>query len=111
LTGKVERFLVVLVSTHPLFFKKMNTFSEQILFPRDYYIPRTSPLDWMEMEWSGLGAEDEDDIAPALCGEWSCPGNCDICVTAEVAIHRIFLPIYGPVNRDGVPLGFLIVSE
>ena len=101
--------LAVLVSTHPLFFK-MNTFAEQILFPRDYYIPRTSPPDWMEMEWSGLRDEDED-IAPALCGEWSCPGNCDICVTAEAAIHRIFLPIYGPVNRDGTPLGYLIVTE
>lgn len=66
--------------------------------------------DWITMEWSG-GGDDEEEFAPAVCGEWSCPGDCSICVIAEAAVRRIFLPIYGPLNRDGIPLGFLILTE
>lgn len=99
--GKVERLLECIVSTHPLFFK-MNTFAEQILFPHDYYIPRTSPLDWMEMEWSGC-ADDEDDFAHEVC-----TNNCSLCA---VAAARVWRAIQGPVNRDCIPLGYLLVAE
>jgi hypothetical protein len=69
----------------------------------------TKDYDWITMEWSG--GYDEEEFPPALCGEWSCPGDCYICVAAEEAVRRIFLPIYGPLNRDGIPLGYLVVTE
>ncbi len=87
----------------------MNTFSYQAFYP----CPQVQTnLDWMELSWGGPypDSQEEEDFPPALCGESGCPGDCYICVEAEAAIHRISLPIQGPVNRDGVPLGFLLVT-
>lgn len=73
-----------------------------------YYEPL---IDWLDCEWSGpFDDEEEEEFPTAICGEWSCPGDCHICVTVSAAMKRIFLPIYGPVNKDGVPMGFLLVS-
>jgi hypothetical protein len=49
--------------------------------------------DWIDCAWGGPyedDEEDEDDYAPAT--------------------EQKRLPIYGPVNKDGVPLGFLLVA-
>ena len=49
--------------------------------------------DWIDCAWGGPyedDEEDEDDYAPAT--------------------EHMRLPIYGPVNQDGVPLGFLLVA-
>jgi hypothetical protein len=54
-------------------------------------------FDWITMEWSGLSDDDEE--------EWSCFGDGYICV------KRVWLPVQGPVHRDGVPLGYLLVTE
>jgi hypothetical protein len=95
-------------STLPLLFP-MNTFAYQVLFPQP--IPQT-PVDWMEYTWGGpYEDEDEDDFPSALCGESSCPGDCYICVVADIFPKQTLLPVYGPVNRDGQSLGFLLVSE
>jgi hypothetical protein len=51
--------------------------------PPFFYAP--PQLDWLEMTWTG-GYDEE---------EW----------------QTVFLPIYGPVNQDGVTLGFLLVTE
>ncbi len=88
----------------------MNTFAYQKLYPSAVPVAAQTNLDWMELPWGGPYPEEEDDFPPALCGEWGCPGNCDICVEAEAAMQRIFVPIQGPVNRDGIPLGFLLMS-
>jgi hypothetical protein len=87
----------------------MNTFAYQRLYPHEFPVAAPTNLDWLELEWGGPYREEEDDFPVALCGEWGCPGDCSICVVAEEAMQRIFLPIQGPVNRDGVPLGFLLV--
>jgi hypothetical protein len=95
----------------------MNTFAYQKLYPSAVPLrwpgtatePQTN-LDWMELPWGGPYPEEEDDFPPALCGEWSCPGDCYVCVVAEEAMQRIFLPIQGPVNKDGIPLGFLLMT-
>jgi hypothetical protein len=65
--------------------------------------------DWITMEWSGLSQDDEFE-GQAVCGSWGCPGDCYICVACEEMHKRIFLPIYGPMNQDGQPLGFLLVT-
>jgi hypothetical protein len=62
----------------------MNTFSYQLLYPD----PITQePLDWLDYTWGGPFPEDDDEE------------------------ELLLLPIYGPVNRDGLPLGFLYVLE
>jgi hypothetical protein len=107
--GKFEGGRLSVTSTLPVSFK-MNTFAYQVLYPSAVPMALQTNLDWMELPWGGPYGEDEEDIPIALCGECSCPGNCDICVVAEMAIQRVFLPIQGPVNRDGVPLGYLLMS-
>jgi hypothetical protein len=67
--------------------------------------------DWLESTWGGPYPEDDEEFPSAVCGEWSCPGDCFICVIATEAVKRIFLPIFGPVNKDEIPLGFLIVTH
>ena len=91
----------------------MNTFAHQILYPLSVPLPAQPPLDWLDLEWGGPYNEDDDEeeYSPAHCGSWGCPGDCYICVACERMHQRIFLPIQGPVNRDGVPLGFLLVTE
>jgi hypothetical protein len=69
---------------------------------------RMTDIDWIDCEWGGFY---NDDLPEALCGEMSCPGNCWICVVAEAAVKKIFLPIYGPLKEDGEPLGFLLVMK
>jgi hypothetical protein len=89
----------------------MNTFSYQRLYPEPFMLPAQTNLDWMELSWGGPYSEEEEDSPIAICGESSCPGDCYICVKAEAAMRRIFLPIQGPLNRDGISLGYLILSE
>ncbi len=72
----------------------------------EFLITASAPFDWLDVEWTG-GADEEE---LTLCGLQWCE-DCSICTAARAAIKRIFLPIYGPVNEDGVPLGFLLVSE
>ncbi len=86
----------------------MNTFSYQVLYPSAPLHP-PSEVDWLDCAWGGPYYD--DDLPEALCGSWSCPGDCTICCAAEQAMRRIFLPIQGPVNRDGIPLGYLILAE
>jgi hypothetical protein len=90
---------------------KMNTFAYQILYPSDVPMPAPTNLDWMELPWGGPYSDEEEDFPIAICGESSCPGDCSICVKAEAAMRRIFLPIQGPLNKDGISLGYLILSE
>ncbi len=67
-------------------------------------------MDWLDMPWGG--PYEEEDLPIALCGSWECPGHCDACLRAELALQGlVMLPLYGPVNQDGIPLGFLIVQE
>lgn len=87
---------------------KMNTFAYQVLYPSPQV---QTNLDWMELPWSGFYEEEEDDFFLALCGNGLCPGDCSTCVSAQQSINRIFLPIQGPVNKDGAPLGFLLLTE
>jgi hypothetical protein len=88
---------------------KVNIFA----YPDPFAVPMAAQtnLDWLEIPWGGPYEEEEEDLPIALCGECSCPGNCYICVVAEAAIQRVFLPIEGPVNRDGILLGYLIVAH
>ncbi len=95
---------------------KMNTSSYQVFYPsssgRCSCAQCTAQLDWLDLPWGGpYPDEEEEDLPIALCGEWGCSGDCFICVEAEAAIQRIFLPIYGPVNRDGAALGYLVVRD
>jgi len=85
----------------------MNTFSYQVFYPSARVDADT---DWLTCSWGGPYTDEEDDEAPAACGYWSCPGDCSVCIVCEVMHNRLFLPIYGPVNKDGAPLGFLIVT-
>jgi hypothetical protein len=90
----------------------MNTFSYQRLYPLSVPLPAQPPLDWLELEWGGPYNEDdeeEEDMPPARCGEWGCPGDCYICVACEQMLQRLWVPIQGPVNRDGISLGFLLL--
>lgn len=69
-----------------LFFGKLKCldgvpFAHRSLFQMDY---NTDPDAWLWMDW--VGDRDED---------W-----CE----------EIWLPLYGPVDRDGVPLGYLLVE-
>ena len=107
--GKFEDLAASGGSTLLLSFK-MNTFAYQRLYPFSVLAPPQTNLDWLELPWGGPYPEEEEDFPIALCGSWECPGNCNICVAAEEAMQRIFLPIQGPVNRDGIPLGFLLVT-
>jgi hypothetical protein len=91
--GKVERLEVSEVCTLLPLYQRMTSLYDYAA--KDY--------DWITMEWGGF-SEEEEEFAPALYQEWS-------CVTAEAAVKRIFLPLYGPVNRDGVPLGYVIITE
>jgi hypothetical protein len=70
-------------------------------------------IDWLDCECSCLfGDEEEEEEYPiAICGYWSCPGDCEVCVAVAKAMKRMFLPIYGPVNKDGEPMGFLLVTS
>lgn len=69
-------------------------------------------IDWLTCEWSGLSAYEED-LPVALCGSWDCPGGCSTCWRIEQSGYAdfLFLPILGPVNRDGTPLGYLPVLK
>ena len=89
----------------------MNTFAYQILYPSDVPMPAPTNLDWLELPWGGPYSEEEEDFPIAICGESSCPGDCSICVACEQMLQRLWVPIQGPVNRNGVPLGFLLVTE
>lgn len=85
----------------------MNTFAHQILFPVPQALP--SSLDWLELEWGGPYDEEEEPLAP--CGWASCPGDCEVCAVCVSIFTSLFLPIEGPLNRDGIPLGYLRVTE
>ncbi len=87
----------------------MNTFAYQRLYPHEFPVAAPTNLDWLELEWGGPYREEEDDFPVALCGSWECPGGCETCMQLETLQHARWLPILGPVNRDGVPLGFLLV--
>ena len=68
--------------------------------------------DWLDCEWGGPYSDDEEDPYPtAVCGEASCPGDCYICYVCEQMDKTLWLPIQGPVNKDGVPLGYLLVTR
>lgn len=85
----------------------MNTFSHQLLYP----LPPAPPLvDWLDCEWSGP-FDEEEEFSPAVCGSWACPGDCYICVVCEQMHGTLWIPIQGPVNKDGAPLGFLLVTH
>lgn len=68
-------------------------------------------VDWLDCEWSGPFSDEEEEDYISVCGEASCAGDCYICYVCEQMKQRLFLPIYGPVNKDGVPLGFLLVTR
>lgn len=69
-------------------------------------------IDWLTCEWSGL-SEYEEDFPVALCGSWDCNGGCEVCWCLEHSglEHVLFLPIFGPVNCDFTPLGYLVVLK
>lgn len=68
-------------------------------------------VDWLDCEWSGcFSEEEEEEYSTALCGSWTCPGDCHVCVTVSAVMKQTFLPIYGPVNKDGVPMGYLLIT-
>ena len=58
--------------------------------------------DWLDCEWGGLYEEEEEESQ--IYGEYS------ISLSCYEMKDWIFLPIYGPVNRDEVPMGFLWVT-
>lgn len=87
----------------------MNTFSYQTLYAP---APVQPEVDWLDCEWGGPYTDDDEEVYPtSVCGEASCPGDCYVCVTVTRAMKRIFVPIQGPVNRDGMPLGFLLITD
>lgn len=87
----------------------MNTFSYQSYYPSHSF---QHDMDWLTCDWGGpYFDDDEEDYPTAVCGEASCPGNCYICMACEQMRANLFVPIQGPVNRDGVPLGFLLVTD
>lgn len=86
----------------------MNTFSHQVLYELS---PAPPFVDWLDCEWGGPYDDDEEEFPPAVCGSWGCAGDCYICVACEGMLKRILIPIQGPVNRDGIPLGFLLITE
>ena len=88
----------------------MNTLSYQTFFHAAPAPPQTN-LDWLELPWGGPYREEEEDVPIALCGSWDCSGDCEACFDAELKLRGVTLvPIQGPVNRDGIPLGFLLVT-
>lgn len=68
--------------------------------------PQQSSIDWLDCAWGGP-YEDELDQIPD-CGDWSCEG-CVVCIKAIEPTEYLILPIYGPVNRDGMSLGYLVI--
>ncbi len=89
----------------------MNTFAYQVIYP--CLLPQTAPTepDWLDMEWGGPYPEEEGDAPIALCGSWDCSGDCDACFRAELKLRGItMVAIQGPINRDGIPLGFLLMA-
>lgn len=93
-------------------FQKMNTFAYQRFYPSAAAVAVAEPeIDWLTCSWGGPYLNEEGDEAPAPCGSWACPGNCSICIIAEKIQQSLYLPVYGPVNRDGISLGFLLVIE
>ena len=88
----------------------MNTFAYQVLHPSEFPMPAPTNLDWLELPWGGPYPEEEGDYPIALCGSWDCSGDCDACFLAELKLRGItMVAIQGPVNRDGIPLGYLLV--
>lgn len=85
----------------------MNTFSFQTLYSSAFQ-PQEAYTDWLDCPWGGP-YEDEMDQVPE-CGDWTCEG-CVVCVKNLQTTHYIVLPLYGPVNRDGMLLGYLILRE
>lgn len=83
----------------------MNTLSYQTFSP--YAFAVEEKIDWLTCAWGGPY---DDDLPETLCGVWSCPGNCDSCLAIEAEMQQLSLPIQGPLNKDGVPLGYLLVS-
>lgn len=74
---------------------------------------RTYPeIDWLTCECSCV-TEYEEDFPVALCGSWDCSGGCNVCYSIELFGWQniLLLPIFGPVNRDGTPLGYLAVMK
>lgn len=69
-------------------------------------------IDWLTCDCSCVGGH-EDDYPVALCGSWECLGGCDVCWSIERSgwANVVFLPLFGPVNRDGTPLGYLVVMK
>ena len=63
----------------------MNTFSLQTLYPAACYSPREETQDWLDMDWGGPYPEDDP--------------------------VEIVLPIYGPLNKDGISLGYIVITE
>jgi hypothetical protein len=49
-------------------------------------------IDWLDVPWTG-GYDEEEEFC-----------DCELC-------QHIFLPLYGPLNKDGEPLGFLIAMS
>jgi len=54
-------------------------------------------VDWIDCKWGGPFDDDEEEEFPCNC--WR-----------EDQKH-IFLPVFGPVNKDGVSLGYLLVPQ
>jgi hypothetical protein len=65
--------------------------------------------DWMLLRCSVCDDDPEEDYELSPCGLSFCEG-CYICSVCESMHQRLWLPIYGPVNRDGAPLGFLLLA-
>ena len=59
------------------------------------------PIDWLDCAWSGPFDDEDEEIA-------CCAGDCYFC---NALAEMFTLPIYGPINKDGVSLGFLLVSS
>jgi hypothetical protein len=67
-------------------------------------------IDWLTCDCSIVHPEDEEEEGPA-CGNWGCAGDCYICSACQQMLENLFLPIYGPVTKDGASMGFLLVSS
>ena len=69
-------------------------------------------IDWLACECSCVLGYEED-YPVALCGSWDCSGGCEICCYIEHFgwANVLFLPLFGPVNRDGTPLGYLVAIK
>jgi hypothetical protein len=56
-------------------------------------------VDWIDCKWGGPFDDDEEEEFPS-----------GPCCSNDLQKH-IFLPVFGPVNKDGVPLGYLLVPQ